>query len=97
MDGASERKLSDASASSNNTRVEEYCHYVTRLGYPQHGGKQYFPVEKIALDDNVLGRPGSADFSWMQRPQNTFPVPTGKQQTDMENVIHYIMRYVMNG
>ncbi|KAJ2956740.1 hypothetical protein NQZ79_g7452 [Umbelopsis isabellina] len=97
MDGASERKLSNASgSSSNSTRVDEYCHYGIRSTLSQQGSKEYFPVE-ITLSDDMNDPSILADFSWMQRPVNTFPVPMGKQQTDRENVIHYIMRYVMNG
>ncbi|KAG2174340.1 hypothetical protein INT43_004363 [Umbelopsis isabellina] len=97
MDGASERKLSNASgSSSNSTRVDEYCHYGIRSTLSQPGSKEYFPVE-ITLGDDMNDPSILADFSWMQRPVNTFPVPMGKHQTDRDNVVHYIMRYVMNG
>jgi hypothetical protein len=95
MDGASVRKMSNASASTGSTQVEEHFHYH-RLSYQQSTDKEYFPVEmttgRDTLESTIL-----SDFSWMQRPTNTFPVPSGKQQTNKENVIHYIMRYVMNG
>ncbi|KAG2180699.1 hypothetical protein INT44_003706 [Umbelopsis vinacea] len=93
MDGASIRKMSNASASSGSTQVEEHFHYH-RLSLQQD--KEYFPVEMTTGGD-MLESTILSDFSWMQRPSNTFPVPSGKQQTNKENVIHYIMRYVMNG
>lgn len=97
MDGASERKLSNASGSSSvSTRVDEYCHYGIRSTLSQSGSKEYFPVE-ITLSDEMNDPSILADFSWMQRPVNIFSVPMGKHQTDRDNVIHYIMRYVMNG
>ncbi|KAH8554163.1 hypothetical protein BGW37DRAFT_555061 [Umbelopsis sp. PMI_123] len=96
MDGASVRKMSNASAtSSGSTQVEEYFHYH-RLSYQQSTERKFFPVEMTTeahmFDSTIL-----SDFSWMQRPANIFPVPTGKQQTCKDNVIHYIMRYIMNG
>lgn len=96
MDGASIRKLSDASASSiSSTRVEEYCHY-NRLSYQPSEDSQCYPVE-ITLGDHTFDAASLPNFSWMQRPVNNFNVPTGKRQTERENLIHYVMRYVMNG
>ncbi|GAB5590264.1 hypothetical protein Unana1_05164 [Umbelopsis nana] len=92
MDGASIRKLSDASASSiSSTRVEEYCHY-NRLSYQPSEDSQCYPVE-ITLGDHTFDAASLPNFSWMQRPVNNFNVPTGKRQTERENLIHYVMRY----
>lgn len=99
MDGASVRKLSDASAmSSSSTRVDDYCDYNedNRLSYQQSTDKESYPVE-ITVSDSMLDPARLPDFSWMQRPVNTYPVPTGRKQTEKENLIHYVMRYVMNG